>query len=88
MLLARVVGTVVATRKDEALKGAKLLIIQPLQADHGPKGEPLVALDSVGAGVHEEVFYVRGREASHPFAPAEVPTDATIIGIVDGWHVP
>ena len=46
-----------------------------------------VAVDSVGAGVGEEVFYVRGKEASFPFYPAEPPVDAGIVGIVDHWHV-
>jgi microcompartment protein CcmK/EutM len=87
LFLARVLGPVVATRKDEALVGIKLLVIQPIQPDRTPSGKPLVALDSVGAGVGEHVFYVRGREASFPFEPAEVPSDATITGIVDSWHV-
>ena len=83
MFLARVIGTVVATRKDEGLAGRTLLLIQPLTPERQPAGKPLVAVDSVGAGVSEEVFYVRGREASFPFLPAEVPTDAAIVGIVD-----
>ena len=87
MLLARVVGTVVASHKDPGLVGTKLLVIQPLKTDRTPAGKALVAVDSVGAGVTEEVFYVRGREASVPFLPAEVPTDATIVGIVDHWHL-
>lgn len=87
MLLAKVIGTVVATRKDPGLVGAKLLVIQPLRPDRTPGGRPLVAVDSVGAGAAEEVFYVRGREASIPFLPAEVPADAAIIGIVDHWSV-
>ncbi len=88
MQLARVVGTVVATRKAEGLVGTKLLVIQPLRPDRTPLGKPLVAVDSVGAGAAEEVFYVRGREASFPFLPAEVPADAAIVGIVDHWNVP
>jgi ethanolamine utilization protein EutN len=87
MFLARVVGTVVASRKDAGLVGTKLLVIQPLRPDRAAAGPPLVAVDSVGAGVSEEVFYVRGREASFPFLPAEVPTDAALIGIVDHWNV-
>ncbi len=83
MFLARVVGTVVASRKDAGLTGVKLLLIQPLDASRAAAGKPLVATDSVGAGVTEEVFYVRGREASFPFLPTEVPTDAAIVGIVD-----
>jgi microcompartment protein CcmK/EutM len=85
MLLARVIGNVVATRKDAGLVGIKLLVIQPLLADRTAAGKPLVAVDSVGAGAFEEVFYVRGREASFPFLPNEVPADAAIVGIVDGW---
>jgi microcompartment protein CcmK/EutM len=87
VLLGRVIGNVVATRKDEGLVGTKLLVIQPLSTDRKPAGKPLVALDSVGAGAGEDVFWVRGREASFPFLPAEVPSDATIVGIVDHWNV-
>lgn len=86
MILAKVVGTVVATRKDTGLHGVKLLVIQPINPDRTPAGKPLVAVDTVGAGAAEEVFYVRGREASLPFLPDEVPADAAIIGIVDAWH--
>ena len=85
MQLARVIGHVVATRKDENLVGIKLLIVQPLSADRTPAGRPLVAVDAVGAGVGEEVFFVRGKEASFPFYPVEAPVDAGIVGIVDHW---
>ena len=87
MFLGRVVGTVVATRKDPGFTGAALLLVQPLSTDGAPFGRPIVAVDSVGAGVTEQVFYVRGREASFPFLPAEVPADAAIVGIVDHWNV-
>jgi microcompartment protein CcmK/EutM len=87
MQLARVIGDVVATRKDEQLAGIKLLVVQPLSPDHQPVGRPLVAVDAVGAGVGEEVFFVRGKEASFPFHPAEPPVDAGIVGIVDHWDV-
>ena len=85
MFLARVVGTVVASRKDPGLQGTTLLVLKPLRPDRTPGGKPLVAVDSVGAGTGEHVFYVRGREAALPFLPAEVPTDAAIVGIVDHW---
>jgi ethanolamine utilization protein EutN len=87
MQLARVIGDVVATRKDENLVGTKLLVVQPIAADGQDSGKTLVALDSVGAGVGEHVFFVRGREASFPFLPVEAPTDATIVGIVDHWSM-
>ena len=87
MQLARVIGDVVATRKEPALDGIALLVVQPLDERGAPAGRSLVAVDSVGAGVGETVFFVRGREASFPFLPAEVPADACIVGIVDRWDV-
>ncbi|MCC7034243.1 MAG: EutN/CcmL family microcompartment protein [Acidobacteria bacterium] len=85
MQLARVIGDIVATRKDSAFDGVTLLLVQPLGADGGAVGRPLVAVDAVGAGVGEHVFFVRGKEASFPFHPVEVPADAGIVGIVDHW---
>jgi microcompartment protein CcmK/EutM len=85
--LARVIGDVVATHKDENLRGLKLLVVQPLTARREPAGRPLVAVDAVGAGVGEDVFFVRGREASFPFYPVEAPVDAGIVGIVDHWDL-
>ena len=87
MQLARVIGDVVVTRKDENLVGIKLLVVQPLSPEREPVGRPLVAVDAVGAGVGEEVFFVRGKEASFPFHPAEPPVDAGIVGIVDHWDL-
>ena len=83
MQLARVIGTVVATVKNELLEGRKLLVIQPLDGRLNESGKPMVAIDSVGAGKGEVVFWCRGKEASFPFEPVEVPTDCTIVGIVD-----
>ena len=87
MQLARVIGEVVATIKDASLTGAKLLVVQPIAADGSAAGRTLVAMDSVGAGAGEHVFFVRGREAAFPFYPSEPPTDATIVGIVDHWDL-
>ena len=87
MHLARVIGTVVATRKDENLAGITLLMVQPLTLAGEPSGRPLVAVDAVGAGVGEKVFFVRGKEASFPFYPVEPPVDAGIVGIVDHVYV-
>jgi microcompartment protein CcmK/EutM len=87
MQLAKVIGDVVVTRKDENLSGITLLVIQPIGADGSAAGRTLVAVDSVGAGVGETVFFVRGKEASFPFHPTEVPADAGIVGIVDHWDL-
>ena len=87
MQLARVIGDVVVTRKDETLVGLKLLVVQPLTADGAPAGRTLVAADAVGAGVGELVFFVRGKEASFPFYPVQPPVDVGIVGIVDRWDL-
>ena len=87
MQIARVIGTVVVTCKDENLTGITLLLVQPLTPEHEPVGRPLVAVDAVGAGIGEDVFFVRGKEASFPFYPVEPPVDAGIVGIVDHWDV-
>jgi len=85
MRLARIVGTVVATAKDPTLKGKKLLLLRHVGGDGKMAGRAFVALDSVGAGAGEMVYYVKGKEAAFPFLPEEVPSDATIVGIVDSW---
>jgi ethanolamine utilization protein EutN len=87
MQLAKVIGDVVTTRKDDNLMGVPLLVLQPIDPQGNPVGRTLVAVDSVGAGVGETVFFVRGKEASFPFYPTEVPADAGIVGNVDHWNV-
>ena len=87
MQLATVLGDVVATHKDSNLAGIKLLILQPIAADGTSAGRTLVAVDAIGAGAGETVFFVRGKEASFPFYPTEVPTDAGVVGIVDAVEV-
>jgi len=87
MQLAKVIGDVVITRKDENLAGISLLVLQPIAADGSNIGRTLVAVDAMGAGVGETVFFVRGKEASFPFYPTEVPADAGIVGIVDHWDL-
>ena len=87
MQLAKVIGNVVCTRKDDNLTGITLLLVQPLGPDGAKVGRALVAVDAVGAGVGERVFFVRGKEASFPFYPTEAPTDAGIVGIVDHWNI-
>ena len=83
MQIARVIGNVVATVKNESLKGRKLLIVQTLDSNLNPKGQPMIALDAAGAGPGELVFWCRGKEASFPFKREDTPTDCTIVGIVD-----
>jgi ethanolamine utilization protein EutN len=83
MQLARVIGTVVATVKNDSLEGRKLLVVQTVDRDLEPIGKPMVAVDSVGAGLGELVFWCRGKEASFPFKREDTPTDCTIVGIVD-----
>ena len=84
MQLARVVGTVVATQKHAKFEGAKLLLVQPIGLDDAPRGNALLAVDSVGAGVHEKVLVViEGRAAGDALGRKGAPVDAAIIGIVD-----
>ena len=83
MQLARVIGTVVATVKNDSLEGRKLLIVQTLNWKLEESGKPMVAVDAIGAGIGELVFWCRGKEASFPFKREDTPTDCTIIAIVD-----
>ena len=87
MQLGRVVGTLVLNNKNETLNGVTLLLVQPMSSARESVGRVIVAADSMGAGIGEEVFFVRGKEASFPFSPTEVPADAGIVGIVDSWHI-
>jgi ethanolamine utilization protein EutN len=84
MQLARVVGTVVATQKHSAFEGAKLMLVQPITLDDTPRGTALLAVDAVGAGIHEKVLVVvEGRAAGEALGRRTAPVDAAIIGIVD-----
>jgi microcompartment protein CcmK/EutM len=78
MYLGKVVGNVVCSVQDESLTGRTLLLVQRL-----PRGLVAVAIDAVGAGLGETVYVCRGKEASFPFLPMEVPTESTIVAIVD-----
>ena len=88
MMLGRVIGNVVCTIKNSTLEGRKLLLVQPIDRHGRDKGRAFVAVDSVGAGAGETIYWCRGREASFPFLPNDVPTEATIVGIVDSIHIP
>ena len=83
MHIAKVIGTVVATRKVEQLEGSKFLVVQPLDPEGKPKGRPVVALDTVRAGPGDIVYFVKGREAAHTLEDKFNPADAAIMGIVD-----
>jgi ethanolamine utilization protein EutN len=84
MQIARVVGTVVSTQKHPKFEGAKLLLVQPVSLDDTPRGTPLLAVDSVGAGVHDKVLVViEGRAAGEALGRKGAPVDAAIIGIID-----
>jgi microcompartment protein CcmK/EutM len=84
MQIARVVGTLVATQKHRKFEGAKLLLVQPLDVDDRPRGAALLAIDSVGAGVHEKVLIVlEGRAAGEALGRKAAPVDAAIVGIID-----
>src|ERR1035441_11019917 len=87
MYLGRVVGGVGATVKHPAMVGQRMLVIQPLTPELQATGKRLICLDATGAGAGELIYYVRGKEASFPFLPAEPPADSTVVGIVDSVHV-
>jgi ethanolamine utilization protein EutN len=82
--IARVIGTVVSTQKHRKFEGAKLLMVQPLNLDETPRGNALLAVDGVGAGVHEKVLIVlEGRAAGEALGRKAAPVDAAVIGIID-----
>jgi ethanolamine utilization protein EutN len=82
MFFAEVIGTIWATKKDENLHSFKLQFIQPLNAKREKNGSPIVAVDTIGAGVGETVMYISAAEAIIPL-PVPAPVDASIVGIVD-----
>lgn len=88
MKLGIITGHVVATRKDEHLVGAKLLIVQPILPDNSPAGQPLIAVDTVGAGIGETIIYAVGSVASRASTHPNAPIDAAIVGIVDSVDCP
>jgi ethanolamine utilization protein EutN len=84
MQIARVIGTVVSTQKHRKFEGAKLMLVQPLNVDDTPRGNALLAIDGVGAGVNERVLVVlEGRAAGEALGKKAAPVDAAIIGIID-----
>ncbi len=86
MLLAKVIGNVWATRKDERLTGLKLLVVQPVNADEKPSGQVLVAADRIGAGIGETVLVTRGSSARRA-VDGDMAIDAVVVGIIDTVEV-
>jgi ethanolamine utilization protein EutN len=83
VLLAKIVGTVVATRKDPKLVASKLLVARPVDPKGKPEGAVLVAVDTVDAGVGETVLIVSGSSARMASGMKDCPVDAVVVGIVD-----
>jgi microcompartment protein CcmK/EutM len=87
MLLARVLGTVVASRKEESMEGHKFLLLQQITADMKDTSNFVVASDAVGAGLGEVVLYATGSSARQTAMTHERPCDAVIMAIVDSWEI-
>jgi microcompartment protein CcmK/EutM len=87
MLVAKIVGTVVATRKDERLESAKLLVSRPIDPSGKPEGSYLVAVDTVDAGVGETVLIVSGSSARMASGLKDCPVDAAIVGVIDSIDI-
>jgi microcompartment protein CcmK/EutM len=87
MILARIVGTVVATRKDDRLHGRKLLVARLVDAEGNDEKGHIIAVDTVGAGANEVVLVVQGSSARMAFGCKECPIDAAVVGIVDTVEV-
>jgi microcompartment protein CcmK/EutM len=87
MLLGRVVGTVVSTRKEDELNGLKLLLVRGVDLETKPTSTLVVAVDAVGAGVGEMVLYASGSSARQTKVTKDRPVDATIMAIVDQLEV-
>lgn len=83
MFLGKVIGTIWATRKSDSLTSLKLQIVQPVDSHRVPRGAPIVAVDTVGAGSGETICYITSREATIPLSNPFAPVDAAIIGIID-----
>lgn len=87
MLLGKVIGSVWATRKYESIKGYKIMLVQPINSEEEELGDPIIALDTVGAGPGEIIFYITASEAVIPLDVDMAPVDASIVGIVDTINI-
>jgi ethanolamine utilization protein EutN len=87
LFLGRVIGNIWATQKYETLKSFKMLLVQPINANYKDIGEPIIAVDTVGAGSGEIIFYITASEAVIPLPVDFAPVDASIVGIVDSINI-
>lgn len=87
MVLAKVIGTVVSTRKEESMQGMKFLLLKQVDLDGKPAGGNVVAVDAVGAGIGEMVLYASGSSARQTVITKDRPCDAVVMAIVDNWEV-
>ncbi len=87
MIIARILGTVVSTQKDERLHGKKLLIVKPINLDGTDQSGYVVAVDTVGAGFHEKVLVVGGSSARLAEGNKDCPVDSAIVGVIDSYEV-
>ncbi len=85
--MAKVIGNIWATKKDESLQNMKMMLIQPINGDKEKVGEPITAIDTVGAGAGEFVLYITAAEAVIPLPVNLAPVDASIVGIIDSIYV-
>ncbi len=87
MILGKVVGTVVSTRKEQSMEGLRFMLVQPVDVDGKPTGTHVVAADAVGSGPGEYVLYASGSSARQTIATDKRPCDAVIMAIVDNWEI-
>lgn len=87
MFLGKIIGNIWATKKYEAIHGLRLMIVQPINSEDESEGEPFIAVDTVGAGPGEKIFYITASEAVIPLPVDFAPVDASIVGIVHSIHV-
>jgi carbon dioxide concentrating mechanism protein CcmL len=87
MQLAKVVGTVVSTRKEQSISGLKLLVVRPLDEEGRESGNAIVSADAVGAGPDEVVLIAAGSSARQTTATDKRPIDSVVMAIVDSWYV-
>jgi ethanolamine utilization protein EutN len=84
--LGKVIGKVWATAKDASLHGVRFYVLQPLDYRRQPEGAPIIAVDAIGSGEEEVVFWVGGADATLALSGRSIPSDASIVGIVDSVH--